>query len=151
MHHPDTNQLLAAHGFQHQPNTNEQAWSIYLRPISSDWVIQARGDWREQRINIGLKPATELGRSSIGTVHRFGGHSALERDLQSVVAHLEGLAIQPSCLKCPTCQTRWVHLKEGPYHRPFLSCDGMTIAGRKPNRGPLCRGTSELIPALVEH
>lgn len=147
----DLNSFFAAHGLQHQPNQNEHVWSNYVRPVSATWLIYGHGNWREEYIDVGLKPPNELGRSIVGTVHRFHNQSALERDLESVVIHLEGLASQPTYLKCPTCQARWVHLKEGAHHRPFLSCDGMTIAGRKPHRGPLCRGTSEVIPGLLEH
>lgn len=121
----DLNSFFAASGFQHQPNQNEHIWSNYVRPISATWLVCAHGDWRKDRIDVGLKPANELGRSIVGTVHRFHNQAALERDLGSTLLHLEGLAAQPNYLKCPECQTRWVHVKEGAHHRPFLSCDGI--------------------------
>lgn len=149
--------ILEQAGFAHQPGGAFEALSTtFIRSAPANWFIGAHISWdgdAARHVDVGLMQyPTE---STIGTRHRFFSEGALAGELAVVLAQLETILQEQDLLKCPDCG-RWVVLKEphagaARQFRPFLSCEGMRMVGRGPNKGPQCRGTSNRILALVEH
>jgi hypothetical protein len=130
----------------------ENLSTAFIRPANDGWLIGAHASW-QQPVHVDLGLMRNAAEATIGTQHRFVSTAALSRDVRTVLAELEALTLQPDLLKCPDCG-RWVVLKEptrGQSFPPFLSCEGMRIVGRGPNKQPQCRGTSKRIAALWLH
>lgn len=141
--------VLGNAGFTHHPSDFlEGLASGFTRPSAPGWKISAHASWRGGYIDVALTHIADGG--MIGTHHRFHSAAALTVGLGTAVAKLEAVSAQPDLMKCPECGTRWVNVKDS-RHGSFLSCQGMQVMGKKPNRGARCRGVSRKIPAIIEY
>jgi hypothetical protein len=143
--------ILQRAGFTHHPSDfMEGLGSTFTRPSLPGWIIGAYASWRDPaHVDVGLKASS--GGHTIGTCHRFHSAGVLQNGLHQVIANLEAMTAQPDIMKCPKCRSRWVVVKESSQGRPFLSCEGMRVAGRGPNKNVLCRGTSDRIPPVLDY
>lgn len=149
--HEHIRAVLEPWGFVYQKSDFPGLGAALVRPCNAEWCFSAwaRGVALES-VDVGLQPHNDKQNGIIGTVHRFATEQSIVRDLAAVLNELAALAAAPELMKCPECGWRWVQLKEG-RNGPFLSCVGMVISGRGPNKAPTCRGTSSRIAALVPH
>jgi len=128
-------------------------YSRPLRPgfIATAYASRAGGFWSSGQSDTVEKVDFTL--ESRGTTHRCLSVSALQQHTPEIVAELDRVSQTPDLLKCPQCNTRYVHTKEprpgGKQFKPFLSCEGMRIVGKGAKKHPECDGISNALPALV--
>lgn len=90
----------------------------------------------------------------IGTSHICHSCESLNQNILIIIKTLTDNSNNEEILKCPKCNERYVSPKTpvaGQKWKPFLSCSGMQITGKGQNKGVICNGTSNKLPAVVNY
>jgi hypothetical protein len=152
----EVQKILEKHGF-HLDNESNVSDS-YKFSLDNEWEISAFcsfvGNIFQNNVDKQLYEYIHVSLfDCIGTEYDFKSSVSLEKNIDGVIAELEKHSNNDDILKCEKCNSRYVQPKK-PHSdktwKPFLSCSGMMIVGRRQSNEVICNGTSTKIPAVVE-
>ncbi|OUS28116.1 hypothetical protein A9R01_13925 ['Osedax' symbiont bacterium Rs2_46_30_T18] len=90
----------------------------------------------------------------VGTSYICSTEQALKENLLCIIDTLRSNSDDDKILKCPKCQIRYVNTNTptaGQKWQPYLSCSGMQVVAIGDNKGVMCDGVSEKLPAVVNY